>query len=289
MRPGRLVDTRRTSRSRHRPGPDHPRSSSRTTLSDPRRHRGQAPGQNWRPTAAGAGETLMYGLGGEPGSLVGIIFCDGRGVRVWAGRQFPLHRRHRRGRTWASSTSRENHSPVATRWASVWSSGVNDGQRAAHSNRQLGSSPSFRSVVGSPLAARRRKSALEGFWMSTAGRSSSGVVTGTGWYSCVGAPGSLVGRSCCISIGRHYDRRRRSSRRYECWVSSGAICQRGRTGAGQPLPGPQHRRPRRAVLAPSRARAIVVPRQEQGERSFTQSAPWTCPHCRQSAPPGIHE
>ena len=114
------------------------------------------------------------------------------------------------------------------------------------------------------------------------------VVTGTGWYSCVGAPGSLVGRSCCISIGRHYDRRRRSSHRYECWVSSGAICQRGRTG-GVTLPGPQHRRPRRAVLAPSRARAIVVPRQEQGERSFTQSAPWTCPHCRQSAPPGIHE
>ena len=41
------------------------------------------PGQNWRPTvAAGAGDTLMYGLGGEPGSLVGIILCDGRGVRV---------------------------------------------------------------------------------------------------------------------------------------------------------------------------------------------------------------
>jgi hypothetical protein len=196
-------------------------------------------------------------------------------------------RRHRRGRTWASSTSRENHSPVATRRASVWSSGVNDGQRAAHSNRQLGSSPSSDLWWGSPLAARRRKSALEGFWMSTAGRPSSGVVTGSGWYSCVGAPGSLVGRSCCISIGRDYDRRRRSSHRYEWWVSSGAICQRGRGGAGQPLSGPQHRCPRRAVLARRRARALVEPR--PGERSFTQSAPWTRPHCRQSARPGIHE
>ncbi len=157
----------------------------------------------------------------------------------------------------------------------------------AHRNRRLRSSPSSDLWWGSPLAGRRRKSALEGFCMSTSGRPSSDGVTGTGWYPCVGAPGSLVGRSCCISIGRHYDPRRRSSHRYEWCVSSGAICRRGRAGAGQPLPGPQYRCPRRAVLARSRPRALVVPR--PGGRSFTQTATWTRPHCRQSASPAIHE